>query len=239
MQLQDANGALNMMTRGLRVLTLVALCACSGSFDERVHEEFHQTLPAGAAPAVRVDNIAGSVRIDGWAKPDVDVHATKYGYDAQELRSITIGIRNEGGAISIATNYGGGMHRGGVRYRIAVPENASLNVSNVAGTVDVAGVRGDVTVQTQAGTVVADLGTVRSNRSVNLTATTGAIRVTVARDSDASVEAQSTVGAFSSDIPGISASRENVVGARAAGKIGSGSAQIRLNTTTGAIALRF
>ncbi len=227
------------MTRGFWVLALVALCACGGSFDERVHEEFHQTLSAGTAPAVHVDNIAGSVRIDGWAKPDVDIHATKYGYDARELRSVTVGIRNEGGAISIATNYDGGMHRGGVRYRIDVPENASLNVSNVAGTVDVAGVRGDVTVQTQAGTIVAGLGTVRSNRSVNLTATTGAIALTIARDSDASVEAQSTVGAFSSDVPGISASRENVLGVRAAGKIGSGSAQIRLSTTTGAIALRF
>jgi DUF4097 and DUF4098 domain-containing protein YvlB len=225
--------------RGFWVPPLLALCACSGSFDERVHEEFHQTLSAGTAPAVRIDNIAGSVRVEGWAKPDVDVHATKYGYDAQELRSITIGIRNEGSAISIATNYGGGMHRGGVRYRIDVPENASLNVSNVAGTVNVAGVRGDVTVQTQAGTIVADLGTVRADRSVDLAATTGAITLTIARDSDASVEAQSTVGAFSSDAPGISANRENVVGVRAAGKIGSGSARIRLGTTTGAIALRF
>jgi DUF4097 and DUF4098 domain-containing protein YvlB len=227
------------MVRGFWVAALAALCACTASFDERVHEEFHQSLGAGAAPSVRVDNLAGSVRIDAWSKPDVDVRATKYGYDARELRSITIAIRKEGSAVSIATNYGGEMHRGGVRYRISVPENASLNISNVAGTVDVAGVRGDVTVQTQAGTIAADLGTVTANRSVNLAATTGAIRLAIARDSNASVAAHSTVGEFSSEIPGISASRENVVGVRAAGKIGSGSGRIELSTTTGAITLRF
>src|SRR5580704_6362248 len=196
------------MTRLFSVVALAALAACSGSYDERVREEIHQATPASATAVVHVTNIAGSVRVEGWNKPSVDVQATKYGYDAQELRSITIGVRKEGDAIFVTTTYGSGMHRGGVRYRIFVPAGASLKISNV-------------TVETQAGEIVADLGTVSENRSIDLQATTGAIQLSIAPDSNARIEAHSTVGAFSSDIPDVVQSRENIVGARAGGEIGS------------------
>ena len=125
-----------------------------------------------------------------------------------------------------------------MRYRISVPPGASLQIGNVAGSVSVGGVSGDVSVETQAGTIDATLGRVDGDRSIDLRATTGTIALRIARDSSASVNAESTVGSFSSDVPGIVQSRENVVGVRASGNVGSGTARIRLNTTTGAIALR-
>ena len=221
-----------------KFIAVFVLAACAGSFDERVHQEVQQAMALEAPGTVNVENIAGTVTVTTWAKPRVDIRATKYGYDAQELRSITIDVRKEGRSIFIATRYGSGMHRGGVRYRIQLPASASVHVSNVAGSVDVSGLRGDVSVQTQAGTIVADLGRVAGARSVDLQATTGAIRVWIAPDSDVNVDVHSTVGAFSSDIPSIAQSRENIVGVRAGGTIGSGSARIRLVTTTGAIVLR-
>jgi DUF4097 and DUF4098 domain-containing protein YvlB len=113
-----------------------------------------------------------------------------------------------------------------------------LRISNVAGAVDVAGMEGDLDVETQAGKISADAGIVRANRSIDLRATTGAITLTIAPGSSARVAAQSTVGAFSSAIPGITHERQNIVGSGGGGTIGSGSARIRLATTTGAIALR-
>jgi len=222
----------------IAIVLPLMLQACSGAFGERVHESVHRTVVSGDAPAVRVDNVAGAIRIDGWNRPLVDVQATKYGYDERELSGISIDAGREGDEIIVATRYGGGVHGGGVRYRIAVPYGASLHVGNVAGTVDVAGVRGDVAVETQAGQITADAGVVRGNRSVDLRATTGAIALTIAPGSSARVEAESTVGDFSSDVPGITQGRRNVVGSRGGGTIGSGSATIRLATTTGAIALR-
>lgn len=226
------------MSRILPVAALLALTACSGSFDERVHERVQQAIPMSAPGTVNVENIAGTVTVAAWTKPVVEVEATKYGYDVQELRSTAIEVRKEGSSIFIATRYGSGMHHGGVRYDIRLPETASLHVSNVAGRIDISGARGDVTAQTQAGTIVADLGRVAGGRSVDLQATTGAIRLWIAPDSDAGIDAHSAVGAFSTDIPNITQSRENIIGMRAAGTIGSGSARIRLATTTGAIALR-
>jgi|SRR5579862_634205 len=215
-----------------------AVHACSGAFGERMHETVHRTIAAGGAPVVRVDNVAGSVTVGGWDKPVVDVQATKYGHDVDELRSIAIDAGRQDDEIAIATRYAGGVHGGGVRYRISAPSGASLRISNVAGAVDVAGVHGDLDVETQAGEISADAGIVRANRSIDLRATTGAITLTIAPGSSARVAAQSTAGDFSSAIPGITQERRNIVGSGGGGTIGSGSARIRLSTTTGAIALR-
>ncbi|MGC1379423.1 MAG: DUF4097 family beta strand repeat-containing protein [Candidatus Baltobacteraceae bacterium] len=224
--------------RGIPLLLACTLAGCTGTFGERVREQFHQSVPVTGSPVVHVDNIAGAVRVDAWDKPAVDVQATKYGYDAAELRRVTIAIHTEGNGIFIATTYAGGARHGGVRYTISVPANSALQISNVAGLVAIGGVRGDVNVETQAGAIAADVGRVDGGRSIDLSATTGAIALSIAPGSSASVEAQSVVGAFSSDVPGLSETRDHLVGSRATGKIGAGAARIRLNTTTGAIAVR-
>jgi len=216
---------------------LLILGACNGSFDDRVREQVHRSIETGAAPVVRVDNAAGSVTIRAQARNGVSVDATKYGSDLQEVRNVAVTVRATGEGIAIATSYGDGMHGGGVRYRIVVPAGASVQVSNLAGAVDVTGVRGNIDVATQAGEITVDAGRVAGDRSISLRATTGAVKLTVARQSSARVEAYSTVGDFSTDVPGVSQQRQNIVGARGSGTIGSGSGRISLNTTTGAIVL--
>lgn len=216
----------------------LTLTACSGTFGGRVREQVHRTVAAGAAPAVEIENVAGTVRVVGWAKPIVDVQATKYGYDAVELRSVAVDVTRQADGVSIVTHYGNDVHGGGVRYRVSVPIDASLRISNDAGAVDLAGVLGDLTVQTEAGEITADAGRVDGNRSIDLRATTGAITLNIGPGSSATVQASSTVGDFASDVPGVTETREHIVGARGSGTIGTGSGRIRLETTTGAIALR-
>jgi DUF4097 and DUF4098 domain-containing protein YvlB len=210
---------------------------CVSSFGD-VHETIHRTVSAGASPAVRLENVAGTVQVDAWHRSDVDVVATKYGHDAQALRAVTIDVHADSSEVSIVTNYTGGTQSGGVRYRVHVPDDASLHVGNVVGAVNIRGVRGNIRVETQAGEITADLGKVAGDRSIDLRATTGAIALWISPESSAAVEASSTVGAFASNLPGVRQTRENLVGARASGTIGSGSGRIRLATTTGAIAIR-
>jgi DUF4097 and DUF4098 domain-containing protein YvlB len=217
---------------------LASIVGCTAAFGERAQEDVHQVISAGRTPVVHVNNVAGSVRIQGSSKSAIDVTATKYGYDRQELRSININVHKQGNSIFIETIYGGGVHHGGVRYRITVPADASLQISNTAGAVDIAGVGGDVLVDTQAGKISANVGRVDAYRTIDLRATTGAVTLDIAAGSSAVVTASSTVGDFSTDVPGIAKSRQNLVGVQGGGTIGSGSAHIRLATTTGAIALR-
>lgn len=241
LQVPEEDARIDVRMRGLMRASawaglLLALIACSAG--DRVHEQTHQTLSVSRTPNVNVRNVAGLVRVEAWQKPLVDVKATKTGYDLSDLRNVTIDVQQEGDTVVIATKYSGDTHGGGVDYQISVPEGASTEIHNVAGAVELTGVRGNVVVETQAGQITANLGKVEGDRSIALSATTGAIRLSIAPDSSASVDATSTIGHFSSSFPAIAQSSENVVGTRASGKIGSGSATIRLSTTVGAIELR-
>lgn len=225
--------------RTLSLAALITLVACTGTISRgQVQEQFHQSVPVSGVPTVHVDNVAGNVRIRAWNKPTVDVEATKNASETSELRGITISIHSVGTNIFVATKYSSSTHSGGVTYSISVPSNASLEIKNVAGTVDIVGVHGSVGVKTQAGTIAADLGRVDGNRLIDLSATTGTVRLSIARNSSASVNATSTVGGFSSDFPSVAKSTQNIVGASATGTIGAGSAKIHISTTTGTIALK-
>jgi hypothetical protein len=212
-----------------------ALCACS--LGSEVRGSFQQSVATGAAPLVRIRNTVGEVRVTGWEKHSVDVDAIKSAHTMDELIAIHIDIASQGNTVTIETKYRGPA-RGGVRYDISVPAGASVDIENATGAAHVDGVSGNVTAVTQTGEVRADLGRVTGTRSVDLTATTGSVRLTIDPDSDAKVDARTSVGSFESDFPSISEQRENVVGARASGTIGRGSATIRLTATTGSISLR-
>jgi DUF4097 and DUF4098 domain-containing protein YvlB len=226
------------MNRAIVAGALVALCACNVQLGDRVHEDYHQSIDTGATPVVHVDNIAGMVTVEPWAKPVVNIAATKYGSDMNDVRNVTIGVHRAGDGIFIVTTYSGVTRGGGVSYRISVPAGASVQVSNVAGAASIGAVTGNVSVVTQAGAIDASLGRVEGRRTIALSATAGGITLRISSASSASVDATSTVGAFSSDVPGILQSRTNFIGASASGKVGAGTARIKLTTTTGAISLK-
>ncbi|HZZ00054.1 MAG TPA: DUF4097 family beta strand repeat-containing protein [Candidatus Baltobacteraceae bacterium] len=222
------------MTRLLAVASLFALCACTGS---QVREQVHKSVSTGAAPAVRIDNAVGEIRVTGSQKHTIDVEAVKTGMSVEAVRNIDIDVQAIGNAVTIATKYHG-FGNGGVSYTISVPAGASLDVTNATGEIRIEGIDGDVKAVTQTGSVQANVGRVSARRSIDLTATTGSIKLQIGPQSDARVEARSNIGDVSSDFSSIQSSRQNVVGASASGSIGSGTATIRLTTTTGSIALR-
>jgi DUF4097 and DUF4098 domain-containing protein YvlB len=224
-----------MMIRWLALAALsIALTACSGT---QVRETVHKSVSVGAAPSVRVDNAVGQVTITGWDKHAIDIEAVKSGMSEDAIRNIDVDVQTQGNTVTIATKYHG-FGSGGVRYTISVPAGASLDVSNTTGAIRIAGVEGDVSATAQTGEVDASIGRVSARRAIDLTATTGAVRLELDPHSDARVEAQTTVGDVKSDFDSVESTRQNVVGASAAGTIGGGTASIRLRTTTGAITLR-
>ncbi|MBV8196809.1 MAG: DUF4097 family beta strand repeat protein [Candidatus Eremiobacteraeota bacterium] len=220
------------------ICLLVSTAAChAATFGARMHETVRHSVDADGIVRLRLENTAGTVRVEGSAKSAIDVEAIKSGYSAEELRAIAIAIDRVGDVLRVQTLYKSDFHTGGVRYRIAVPARIALEVNNAAGTVDVAGLSGDLSIDTQAGAIKADLGKVTLGRSVVLHATTGSIRASLARDSDVTIDAHTTVGSISSDFPPIAGRRESIVGMSAHGRLGSGSARMELTTTTGAISL--
>ena len=199
------------------------LPACSFT---QVHETVHRSVPAAGLQAVHVDNSVGAVTIRAWDKPTVDVVAVKDARSVDDLKNIVINVESRGSTIKIATvnNAGGGFwNGGGVGYTILVPANSSIDVTNGTGGIRISGVRGNVVARTTTGGMEANLGRVDGKRAIDMQVTTGGIDVTIARDSSATVEMHATVGGVKSEFAG--------------DRIGSGSGRIRLETTTGGVAL--
>jgi putative adhesin len=222
----------------IRWLTLaglpIALAACGGT---QYREPFHQTVSTGAAPSVRIDNSIGEIRVSGWQKHSIEIDAVKSGMNEDAVRNISIDVQTQGASVTISTKYHG-FAGGGVAYTISVPAGASLDINNTTGAIRIEDVDGNVTAGTQTGQVDASVGRVTGRRAIELTATTGSVRLNIDPNSDARVDASTTIGDVSSDFPSIGSGRQNVVGASASGTIGTGTATIHLTTTTGAIALR-
>lgn len=211
------------------------LVGCAGTFEE-VRAPFHASVATGPSPTVTISNIVGELRVIPGNGDVVIVDATKYASNQTELANIDIVARPLDGNVSVQTVYRG-EHAGGVRYDITVPRNASVNVTNVTGTIKVGSVGGSVVARTGTGTIDVRLGTLIGSRSVDLKSGTGTIDLHVAGDSGANVSASSALGSISSDFPGIDAIRTNIVGANAAGRIGDGSASVRLSVGTGSISI--
>lgn len=213
-----------------------ALVAACGSWSS-IKQTITQYVALSGPVTLRIENTVGAVRVIAWNKPEVAVTAVKSANSTEALKNIRIDVQHSGSMVSVTTRYAQPSDEGGVEYSISAPAGSSLNVNNTTGAVNLAGFSGNVDVQTETGEVKATLSRVAGNRSIKLHVTTGAITLTVPRDTSATVHARSTVGNFSSDFS-IASTRANVVGATADGKIGSGSGRIDLSTTTGAIALR-
>jgi DUF4097 and DUF4098 domain-containing protein YvlB len=218
----------------LTPLAAVSLTACS--FAE-VHETVHQSIASSHSPLVRLQNAVGTVRIDGWDKDTVDVVARKGARSVSDLHNIGIDLHDDNGTIVIVTKYSGFMNSGGVEYTVHVPAASSINVHNDTGTVDVTGIGGNVTINNTTGRVTANLGTVGSNRNVDISTATGEVRLTIARDSSATVDANTSIGNVSSDFPNLNENR-HTVSDHVTGKIGAGLGTIRLSVSTGSISLR-
>jgi hypothetical protein len=216
------------------LLALAFLAACNMS---RVSETSTQSIPVSGPAQLRVDNVAGTVRVNAWDKPVVQIEAKKYAESQDALKYVNVSVEHSGSSVTVKTSYSQPTSNGGVEFTISLPAGSSVEVNNIAGTVNLDGIGGNVNVQSQAGTIEASLPRVEGDRSVILHATTGAITLTIPKDSDATVHAGSTVGAFSTDFS-IPTSRSSMIGAVADGKLGTGSARIDLSTTTGAIDLR-
>jgi hypothetical protein len=200
-----------------------------------------QSLSATGVNVLHLENVAGKARIEAWNQSTIRIDARKNAPDVGALRGIHIAIASDRGVVDISTHYdesAAGVSHGGVDYTIMAPAAVALRISNIAGTTTVGGFTGDVSVKAQAGTVDAMMARVSGNHTIDLSATTGTVTLSIPERSDATVSAHSTVGSFKSDFATVSGSRENVVGSGAGGKIGDGSAQITLNTTTGTIELR-
>src|SRR6202140_840940 len=221
-----------------------------------ITKEFNQTYPLQPGGSFELQNVNGTVDVQGWDRDTIEIHAVKTAKNREsDLELVSIDVDAKPGVVSVATRYP--QNEGvevAVEYTVHVPHcahvehlgtvNGTLRVSGIERVEDLRTVNGSIEVYEGGGSVhahttngnvhlglshVADKGGAIAER------TNGAVFVAVPADTQADVEARCVNGSFFSELP---VTFESTLKPREMhGKLGRGGAPIRLRTVNGGIRL--
>lgn len=132
-----------------------------------------KSVPTETGQKLRVDAVAGSVKITSWEKNEVYVKI--YGNDeAEENLDFEISPDASGVKVDALKKSGvNGLHNLNLRFEISVPRNYNVKVSTGGGSVNLTDQHGNVDVSTKGGSV--SLGTI--NGDVDVSTAGGSISV--------------------------------------------------------------
>jgi hypothetical protein len=216
-------------------------------------QEITKIFPMRADGLFELNNVNGTVRIEGWDKEEVEVRAVKSTTDNQSLLNlVTIDIEASTDGVSVSTRYP--QEEGvevAVDYIIHVPRHALLShVNNINGTLrvfssealgDLHTVNGNIEVYESSGNMHAR--TTNGNIYVELKhpsdsgaiaeTTNGSVLLAMPADMPAELEAKCMNGSFSSELPIVmrGAAQPRTVH----GQLGNGGMPIKLGTVNGTI----
>ena len=219
-----------------------------------VTREFARTYPLRPDGSFELNNVNGTVRIEGWDKDEVEVRAVKTTPDkAALLDLVAIDVDARPGAVSVSTRY---PQEEGVEvvvdYVIHVPRRVQVShVNNINGTlrvissdsigelhtvngnIEVYESGGNIHARTTNGNVYIELKHALDRQGASAETTNGSVLLAIPVDLPADLEARCMNGSFSSDLPIVmqGANQPRVV----QGKLGGGGAAIHLGTVNGTI----
>lgn len=245
------------MRRGLGWTVAVIGIASQISLQAAFTEELHKTYPIDADGRVSLNNVHGAVHISAWDRNEVQVDAIKTASTKEYLDEASIVIDSSSGSISIRTRYPerGLSHRkpATVEYTLKVPRRARLfAIETVHGSVDIAGVAGDVKASSVHGSVTArnltgearlssvhgsleaNFDKLEGTPTISLNTVHGGIVLALPDKAGMDYSASTVHGRISSDV-GVFESRRHKSGGSLNGRAGAGGAHVKLNTVHGNI----
>ncbi len=243
------------------VLRATALCALLVSViwavpSLAISKEFNQSYPLQPGGSLELQNVNGTVEVQGWDRNEIEVHAVETAKNKEsDLERVSIEVDARPDAISIATRYP--QNEGvevAVDYTIHVPHGARVeHIGTVNGTLRIAGVDtvedlhtvngnievfeagGNVHARTTNGNVHLELAHLSGKAVVTAESTNGSLVLAVPPDMQADVEARCLNGNFYSELPMTMESTQRP--REMHGRLGRGGAPIRLRTVNGGIRL--
>jgi DUF4097 and DUF4098 domain-containing protein YvlB len=219
-----------------------------------ISKEFNQSYPLQPGGSLELQNVNGTVDVQGWDRNEVEVHAVKTAkHKETDLERVSIEVDAKPDAVSIATHYP--QNEGvevAVDYTIHIPHSARIeHIGTVNGTLRIAGVEsvedlhtvngnievfeggGSVHAHTTNGNVHLELARLPEKTGASAETTNGSLVLAVPSDMQADVEARCLNGNFSSELPMTMESNQRP--REMHGKLGRGGAPIRLRTVNGGI----
>lgn len=244
---------LRPLVRSLPLVTLV-VALVSAVPCLAISKDFDQTYPLQTGGSFELQNVNGTVEVQGWDRDTVEIHAVKSAkHRESDLDRVSIEVDAKPDAISLVTRY---PQDEGVEvvvdYTVRVPRSARVqHLGTVNGTLRVAGLDaledlhtvngnievfesgGNVHAHTTNGSVQLELARLHDKDGAAAETTNGSILLAIPADTHADLEARSLNGSFSSELPltmqGSMRPRE------VHGRFGNGGVPIRLNTVNGGI----
>ena len=237
---------------GVLVVLAAALVLVSPSYAYK--QDLNQTYPLEPGGSIELQNVNGSVEVNGWDRNEVEVRAVKTAHSREaDLDRVSIEVTAKPSAIAVTTRYP--QDQGvevSVEYAIHVPHKAKLKlIGTVNGTLRISGVEsigelrtvnGNIEVYDSAGQVAAhatngnvhlELNRLEAAGAATAETTNGSIVLAIPLGSHADLEARCMNGDFRSELP---VSLEGSLRPREVrGKIGGGGSAIRLRTVNGGI----
>ena len=221
-----------------------------------ISKEFNQSYPLQPGGSLELQNVNGTVEVQGWDRNEVEVRAVKTAKQKEsdlELVSIEVDARRD--AVSITTRYP--QNEGvevAVEYTIHVPHGARVeHIGTVNGTLRIAGVEtvedlhtvngnievfdagGKIHAHTTNGNVHLELAHLPDKAGAVAETTNGSLVLAVPSDMQADVEARCLNGNFYSELPITMESSQRP--REMHGRLGRGGAPIHLRTVNGGIRL--
>ena len=236
-------------------LLLVAMSAFANT-----DQVFLKTYPLAKGGHFTLDNINGSVQVEGWDRDEVEVRAVKTATtDPEDLDAVQIEVDSQPSTVAVHTHYpmGPGAEVG-VEYHIRVPNrvllgkvgtvNGSVRVRGVEGGGELSSVNGDVEVtessgrfnaKTTNGDLHLELRHLQNGERMDLETVNGSVSLGLPSDARADIEGQNMNGDFYSEVPVTPVTLAGALpGSRAFhGRFGRGGGPISVRTVNGGIRL--
>lgn len=219
-----------------------------------ISKEFVQSYSLQPGGTFELQNVNGTVEVQGWDRDVVEVRAVKTAkVKEDDIDRVSIDVHARRGGVSILTRYP--QNEGvevAVEYVIHVPRGAKVeHLGTVNGTLRVAGVsevdelrtvngnievyeaEGDVHAHTTNGNVHLEFSHLHGSSGTLAETTNGSVTLALPSDTQADVEARCLNGNFLSELP--FALEGSMKPREIHGKLGQGGLPIKLHTINGGI----
>jgi len=235
-------------------MALVFALAVAAAPGFAISKEFTQSYPLQPGGTFELQNVNGTVEVQGWDRDVVEVHAVKTAkLKESDLERVFIDVNAKSGGVSVLTRYP--QNEGvevAVEYTIHVPHGAKVeHLGTINGTLRVAGVgevdelrtvngnievyeaESNVHAHTTNGNVRLELAHVDGVAGTLAETTNGSVVLAMPSNSQADLEARCLNGNFLSELP--FAMESSLKPREIHGKFGHGGSAIKLHTINGAI----
>jgi hypothetical protein len=221
-------------------------------------ETFKKTYPLPPGGSFLLENVNGSVQVEGWDRDEVEVRAVKTGEnDPRDLALVKIDVCAQPGQVTVRTRYpkGGEGVEVAVEYHVRVPNrvllgsietvNGSVTVRGIEGAGELRSVNGNVEVfdssgrfsaKTTNGDLRLELRHLLDGGPMNIETVNGSVILGLPSDARANLKVANMNGEFYSELPVTSTAGSPAARAFRA-RLGTGGGDISVRTVNGGIRL--